>query len=119
MACLVEHYAGAFPLWLSPVQVVVIPIADRHLDYAYQVMNELRNSHLRVQVDERSERMNLKIREAELNRVPYMLVVGDKEKDSSKISLRLRSGDDLGTMLVKDFIYRTRSIIEKKSNTEL
>jgi len=119
MACLVEHYAGSFPLWLSPVQVIVIPIADRHLDYAYQVSGELRNNNLRVQVDERSERMNLKIREAEINKIPYMLVIGDKEMNTSMISLRLRSGDDLGALPVKDFVCRASSIIETKATDEL
>jgi len=116
MACLVEHYAGSFPLWLSPVQVIVIPIADRHLDYAYQVSGELRNNNLRVQVDERSERMNLKIREAEINKIPYMLVIGDKEMNTSMISLRLRSGDDLGALPVKDFVCRQSKFNHRKKS---
>lgn len=119
MACLVEHYAGAFPVWLSPVQVVVIPIADRHLDYVNQVASQLRDNGMRVQVDERSERMNLKIREAQLNKVPYMLVIGDKEMNSSSVSLRLRNGDDLGSLPVAEFISRAKSVIETKATDKL
>lgn len=119
MACLVEQYAGAFPVWLSPVQVVVIPIADRHLDYVNQVASQLRDNGMRVQVDERSERMNLKIREAQLNKVPYMLVIGDKEMNSSSVSLRLRSGDDLGSLPVAEFISRAKSVIETKATDKL
>jgi threonyl-tRNA synthetase len=114
MACLIEHYAGAFPVWLSPVQVVIIPIADRHLDYAQQVASELREIGMRVQVDDRSERMNLKIREAQLTKVPYMLVIGDKELDASKVSLRLRNGEDLGMLALSQFVDRANSIIETK-----
>jgi threonyl-tRNA synthetase len=114
MACLIEHYAGAFPVWLSPVQVVVIPIADRHLSYAHQVANELREKGIRVQVDDRSERMNFKIREAQLTKIPYMFVVGDKELDASKVSLRLRNGEDLGLLALSQFMDRVNPIIETK-----
>jgi threonyl-tRNA synthetase len=114
MACLIEHYAGAFPLWLAPVQAVIIPIADRHLSYAQQVASELRESDIRVQVDDRSERMNLKIREAQLEKIPYMIIVGDKEMDASKVSLRLRSGEDLGLLSPSQFADRVRPIIETK-----
>ena len=114
IACLIEHYAGAFPVWLSPVQVVIIPIADRHLSYAHQVANGLRESGIRVQVDDRSERMNLKIREAQLTKIPYMFVVGDKELDASKVSLRLRNGEDLGLLALSQFMDRVNSIIETK-----
>ena len=93
---LIEHYAGAFPTWLAPVQAVVIPIADRHLDFANSVSDRLRESDIRVDVDGRSERMNAKIRHAQLNKVPFMLVVGDKEIDSDSVSVRLRDGQDLG-----------------------
>jgi threonyl-tRNA synthetase len=119
MACLIEHYAGAFPVWLSPVQVVIIPIADRHLNYAYQVANELRESGIRVQVDDRSERMNLKIREAQLMKIPYMFVVGEKEADTSKISLRLRNGEDLGLLMLSQFMDRVNPIIETKAPDKL
>jgi len=119
MACLVEHYAGAFPVWLSPVQVVIIPIADRHLDYAHQLAIELRNNGIRVQVDERSERMNLKIREAQLGKVPYMLVIGDKELAASTVSPRLRNGEDLGSLSLSEFMDRIKPIIEAKISDKL
>ena len=114
MACLIEHYAGAFPVWLSPVQAVIIPIADRHLDYAHHLAGELREGGMRVQVDDRSERMNLKIREAQLGKVPYMLVIGDKELDSSTVSLRLRNGEDLGSLTASEFMSRAKSVIEAR-----
>ncbi len=119
MACLVEHYSGAFPVWLSPVQAVVIPIADRHLDYVHKVEAELREYGLRVQIDDRSERMNLKIREAQLNKVPYMLVIGDKEVACSNVSLRLRTGEDIGSVKINEFIGRVKSVIETKSSDRL
>ena len=119
MACLVENYAGAFPVWLSPVQVAVIPIADRHLSYSHQVAKELMENGIRVQVDERSERMNLKIREAQLMKIPYMFVVGDKEQDASQVSLRLRNGEDSGLLSISKFLDRVRPIIESKAPDKL
>ncbi|MBI4294690.1 MAG: threonine--tRNA ligase [Chloroflexi bacterium] len=103
MGCLIEHYAGAFPSWLAPVQAVVIPISDRHLDYARQVQRQLQSQGLRLEVDSRSERMALKIRQAQLEKVPYMLVVGDKEVAGNSVAVRLRSGEDLGAMPVAQF----------------
>jgi len=101
---LIEHYAGAFPLWLSPVQAVIIPIADRHIEYAEQIQNKLVNQGYRVDVDSRSERMNLKIRNAQLQKIPYMLIVGDKELELETASVRLRSGTDMGSMPLSDLI---------------
>ena len=101
---LIEHYAGAFPLWLSPVQAVVIPIADRHIEYAEQIHSQLEEHGFRVEVDSRSERMNLKIRHAQLQKIPYMLIVGDKELEQGTASARLRSGTDMGSMLLPDLI---------------
>ena len=98
LAHLIELYAGAFPLWLAPVQAVAIPIADRHGDYARHVQRELREHALRVEVDDSGERMNAKIRRAQLQKVPYMLVVGDREAQSEQVAVRDRSGDDLGAM---------------------
>ena len=118
-ACLIEHYAGAFPVWLSPVQVVIIPIADRHLGYANKVADELRFCDIRVQVDDRSERMNLKIREAQLEKIPYMFIVGDKEMDASQVSLRLRNGEDLGLLSVSQFMDRVKPIIATKAPDKL
>ena len=98
---LLEHYAGAFPVWLAPVQAVVIPIADRHTDYAQTVAAQLDERGLRVDVDTRGERMNAKIRQAQLQKVPYMLVIGDKEQEAGAVAVRLRSGEDLGAMPVE------------------
>src|SRR5581483_8782966 len=92
---LIEHYAGAFPLWLAPVQVKVIPIADRHNEYAFEVHKKLQAQGFRVEVDTRSERMNAKIRDAQLQKIPYMLVVGDKEAQAGAVSVRLRTNEDL------------------------
>jgi threonyl-tRNA synthetase len=119
MACLVENYAGAFPVWLSPVQVAIIPIADRHLTYAHQVAGELRENGIRVQVDDRSERMNLKIRDAQLMKIPYMFVIGDKEQDASQVSLRLRNGEDSGLLSISEYLDRVRPIIESKAPDKL
>ena len=98
MGVLIEHYDGAFPVWLAPVQAVVIPIADRHVEYARQVEQCLAQNDLRVDVDDRNERMNAKIREAQLKKVPYMLIVGDREAQSDSVSVRLRSNENLGSM---------------------
>ncbi len=111
---LIEHYAGAFPLWLAPVQAVVIPIADRHADYARRVAAELRAAGLRVEVDERSERMQAKIRDAQLQKVPYMLVVGDKEAKAEAVAVRLRSGEDLGLLPVSQFLLRALDEVRER-----
>ncbi len=102
LGVLIEHYGGSFPLWLAPVQAVVIPIADRHLEYANQVSETLKAGGIRVEVDDRSERMNLKIRTAQMMKVPYMLVVGDREAEAGAVAVRLRDGEDLGAMPVAD-----------------
>jgi len=114
LACLIEQYAGAFPVWLAPVQAVVIPIADRHLDYARRVEAELKAEGLRLKVDARPERMNSKIREAQLQKVPYMLVVGDKEADTATVAVRLRSGEDMGRRSLAEFKAMAKSAIEAK-----
>ena len=93
LASLLEHYGGAFPTWLAPIQVMIIPVADRHLDYARKLEAELTEDGVRAEVDARSERINLKIRQAQLDKIPYMLVVGDKEVMAGTVSLRLRSGE--------------------------
>jgi threonyl-tRNA synthetase len=100
-ACLVENYGGAFPVWLSPIQARVIPIADRHTEYACEVESILRESGIRVDVDSRSERMTSKIRDAQLAKIPYMLVVGDKEAAAGGVAVRLRSGEDLGLRTIE------------------
>jgi threonyl-tRNA synthetase len=113
-ACLTEHYAGAFPVWLAPVQAVLIPIADRHVEYASKLCAEMRSKDIRVQLDDRSERMNMKIREAQLNKIPYMLVMGDKEVESGTVSVRLRNGEDLGSQDFQVFLQRLESIIKSR-----
>jgi threonyl-tRNA synthetase len=119
IACLTENYAGAFPAWLAPVQAVLIPIADRHFDYARKLYGELVASDFKVQLDDRSERMNLKIREAQLNKIPYMLIVGDKELENGTVSLRLRSGEDLGAVKFEDFTERLRSVVGARTLDKL
>ena len=111
---LIEHYGGAFPVWLSPNQVVIIPIADRHVDYAKEVARQLKEADLRVEVDERSDRMNAKIRDAEKRKVPYMLVVGDREMENEQVDIRRRSGERLGAMLVEDFKALAVKDVEEK-----
>lgn len=104
MGCLLEHYGGAFPVWLSPVQAVIIPIADRHVEYARQLESRLLEAGLRAEVDSRSERMNAKVRDAQLEKVPYMLVVGDQEAEAGQVAVRLRSGQNLGPRPLDDFL---------------
>jgi len=101
---LVEHYAGAFPVWLAPEQARLIPIADRHVDYALQIEAELRKAKLRVKTDASAARMNAKIREAQLQKVPYMLVIGDQEVAAGAVAVRLRSGKNLGALPVGEFV---------------
>ena len=105
--CLIEHYAGAFPLWIAPVQAKIIPISDvKHMEYAESVLAQLKTAGLRAEIDSSKERMGAKIRQAQLQKIPYMLVIGDKERDSQTVSVRLRSGDDLGAVPVADLIER-------------
>jgi threonyl-tRNA synthetase len=118
-ACLTEHYAGAFPVWLAPVQVVLIPIADRHAEYASKLVKEMRDTDIRVTFDDRSERMNMKIREAQLNKIPYMLIVGDKEVENKTVSVRVRTGEDLGSQDFSEFLTRLKMMIESKELNQL
>jgi len=111
---LIEHYAGAFPLWLAPVQAIVIPIADRHIDYARKVADQLRAAGLRVDIDERGERMQAKIRDAQLQKAPYMLVVGDREAEAGAAAVRLRSGEDLKARPLDEIIARMREEAERR-----
>jgi threonyl-tRNA synthetase len=112
---MIEHYAGAFPVWLMPVQAMVIPIADRHAEYAQKVAAQLRQAGIRVAVDVRTERMNAKIRDAQMQKIPYMLVVGDKEAEAGQAAIRLRSGEDKGAMPLAEFLALARKAIEEKS----
>ncbi|MGB9752894.1 threonine--tRNA ligase [Roseiflexus castenholzii] len=116
MGVLIEHFAGAFPLWLAPVQAVVIPISDeRHGAYAADVGRQLTAVGLRVEVDLSRERMQAKIRQAQLQKIPYMLIIGDREQRAGAVAVRCRSGEDLGAMPVAAFIARARAEIEAKA----
>ena len=100
---LIEHYGGEFPLWLAPVQAIVLPIADRHLEYARSVARELADAGIRARVDERTESVGKKIREAELQKIPYMLVVGDQEQADQAVSVRRHREGDIGAQPVTEF----------------
>jgi len=115
LGALIEHYAGAFPVWLSPVQAMVIPIADRHQEYAKQVVEQLRAEGLRAALDGRAERMNAKIRDAQMQKIPYMLVVGDREAEGGQVSVRLRSEENLGPMPTGQFLERVKSEIAARA----
>jgi threonyl-tRNA synthetase len=115
---LIEHYAGAFPVWLAPVQAVVLPITDRHIEYAQKVTKRLAEAGLRVSLDDRSEKVNLKIRDAQLQKVPYMLVVGDREAQNDSVSVRNRKHGDQGAQTVDEFLAAIGRLIETKARTE-
>lgn len=112
---LIEHFAGAFPFWLSPVQVVVIPVADRHIEYADGIAAQLKAQGMRVEVDKGKSRMGGKIRENRERHVPYMLIVGDKDMEAKSVSVRLRTDEDLGAMPLEDFITRAKALIDNHS----
>lgn len=112
---LIEHYAGALPAWLAPVQVVVLSIAERHADYAQQVADALRRQGFRVETDLRNEKINYKIREHSVHKIPYLLVVGDQERESGGVAVRARGGINLGSMPLEGFVARLRDEIERKS----
>jgi threonyl-tRNA synthetase len=111
---LIEHYGGAFPAWLAPVQATLIPIADRHNSYAYEVADRLSAEELRTEVNDSSDRMQAKIRDAQLQKVPYMLVIGDREVESNTVAVRLRNGQDLGAQAVPDFIALAKAAVAEK-----
>ena len=115
LGVLTEHYAGAFPTWLSPVQVALLPIADRHNEYAQKIAHELKSLGIRVAVDNRSETLQAKIREATLQKVPFMGIIGDKEIAGGVISVRLRSGEDNGSLTISDFSQKVKEDIDKKT----
>jgi len=108
---LIEHYAGAFPVWLAPVQGVVIPIADRHVEYCARVRERLIEAGLRVDMDDSPDRMNAKIRKAQVQKVPYMLVVGDREVENDQVAVRLRTGEDLKAKGIDEFVALARQAI--------
>jgi threonyl-tRNA synthetase len=111
---LIEHYGGAFPAWLAPVQAVLVPIADRHNDFAFEAAAQLKAAGLRVEVDDRSDRMQAKIRDAQLLKVPYMLVIGDREVDEGAVAVRLRDGKNLGAKPVAEFAGMVQEAVEEK-----
>jgi threonyl-tRNA synthetase len=114
MAYLIEETMGAFPTWLAPVQVKIIPIADRHQPYANEVCKKLEECGIRVEVDERSEKVGYKIREAQMEKVPFMLVTGDKEQEDGTVSVRVRKDGDKGSMTIPDFISLIKEHIDTK-----
>jgi threonyl-tRNA synthetase len=112
---LIEHFGGSFPVWMAPVQVTVIPIADRHVEYAREVTQKLRSEGMRAELDERPERMNAKIRDAQSQKVPYMLVLGDNEMNNGQVSLRVRDGSQQNNIPLDEFLARAREHIETKA----
>ncbi|MBV9670310.1 MAG: threonine--tRNA ligase, partial [Acidobacteriales bacterium] len=112
---LIEHYAGNFPVWLAPVQVALVPIAERHAAYAHQVADQLKAAGIRVEVNERNEKMNAKIREFTLQKIPFILVMGDKEAESNAVSVRTRGKGDEGSVPLAQFVERVRALNKSKS----
>ena len=112
---LIEHYAGKFPVWLAPVQVKVLPVSDKSLEYAKSVEAALREKGLRAETDARNEKIGYKIREAQLEKVPYMLIVGDKEREEGTVSVRMREKGDVGAMAVEEFAARVKKENDEKT----
>jgi threonyl-tRNA synthetase len=110
---LIEHYAGNFPFWLAPVQAEVLPIADRHFDFANEVKNQLEAEGFRIQLDDRNEKIGYKIREAEVQKIPYMLIIGDKEVENKKVSVRQKGEGDTGEKTVKELLEIFSSELKK------
>ena len=108
---LIEQHAGTFPVWLSPVQVMVLDIADRHANYASQIMRELEQQGIRVKIDLRNEKIGFKIREHSIQRVPYLVIVGDKELEDQTITVRTQKGEDLGSLAISEFTERLKQEI--------
>ena len=111
---LIEHFAGAFPAWLAPVQVKILPITDRHMEYAKKVAKEMWNQDIRVAVDERNEKIGYKIREAQMQKIPYVLVVGDKEMENGTVAVRKRGEGDLGPQETEVFTQQLLAEIAAK-----
>lgn len=115
---LIEHYAGAFPVWLAPVQVALLPISDKHLSYAEAIAEWLKKENIRTEIHGQNEKIGAKIRTVTMQKVPYMLVIGDREKEASAVAVRTRSGKDLGTMKVDEFISHVREQVAARSQQE-
>jgi threonyl-tRNA synthetase len=114
---LIEHYAGAFPLWLAPVQMAVLPITDRSNDYAETVAKELRANGFRVETNLRSEKIGAKIRDAQLQKVPFMLVLGDREQEQNQVAVRERVSGDIGVMSLAEFMEMARKLVATRALT--
>jgi threonyl-tRNA synthetase len=112
---LTEHYGGAFPVWLAPVQALLVPITDKHMEYAEQVRRRLDEAGIRAEIDQSRDRMQAKIRRAQLQKIPYMLILGNKEQEADAVALRLRSGEDLGAVPVDEFIARAQGEIAART----
>lgn len=112
---LTEHYAGAFPTWMAPVQVKVLPISEKHVEYANQLAKQMRHDYVRVEVDDRNEKIGYKIRQAQMEKVPYMLVVGDKEMDDNSVNVRKHGGDELGTVPFDEFFNSIKIEIKERN----
>jgi threonyl-tRNA synthetase len=115
LGVLIEHYAGAFPIWLAPVQVMLIPISEKHHEYAKKVAGKLTAANLRVEIDDRNEKMGYKIRAAQTKKIPYMLVVGDKEAQSEQVSVRNRFLGDEGSMSLDKFLEKIEESVQSRS----
>ena len=115
---LLEHYAGAFPVWLAPVQAIVLPITDRHNEYARTVLRRLEAEGFRAEIDERSEKVNYKIREAQLTKIPYMLVIGDREASEAQVAVRNRKHGDQGAQSLDQFVAGLKTLVESKAVSE-
>jgi threonyl-tRNA synthetase len=113
-ALLIEHHAGALPVWLAPTQAVVIPVAERNLDYAREVSGALAAAGFRTEVDGRPERMNAKIRDAQLQKIPYMLVVGNREEEARGVSVRLRTNENRGMTGLSSFVEHLQEVVEAR-----
>ena len=115
---LLEHYAGKFPLWLAPQQVKILPISDKFMPYAENVLNKLKNADIRAEIDERTEKIGKKIRDTELAKVPYMLVIGEKEMNEEMVSVRRQGKGDLGSQSLQDFIDMIKEEVSSKRALE-
>ena len=114
--CLIEHYAGAFPLWLAPVQVILLPITDKHAKYAEKIAQQIEESGIRVEKDLRNEKIGFKIREAQIQKIPYMIILGDKEVESSTLGVRRRRSKETRNLNLKMFLDEVNEAVEKRTN---
>ena len=114
MGILIEHYAGKFPIWLAPVQATILPISDKFNDYAYEIKKEMEDKGIRVSIDDRAEKIGYKIREARLQRIPYMLIVGEKEVEGRLVSINKRDEGDIGQFKVDEFMNRVMEEVENR-----